>query len=569
MSIVLIFSLLLSLVGLGGTVSATEDVQAGIQSMPDRLIVQFKPGTTPETMEQVFQNVGATLERDLPQIEAYVIEIPAKEGLAGNFSANTLKDFDEVAYVEPDYVVSTDIVPNDTNFNEQWGMALIQAPEAWSITHSSSEVTIAILDSGIDSRHPDLSSKIVAKKNFSNSSTVEDQHGHGTHVAGIAAAATNNSLGVAGVAYNASLMNVKVLGDSGSGAYSQIAQGIIWAADNSADVINLSLGGSVSSSILGQAIDYAWDKGAVVVAAAGNNGSSNPSYPAYYENCIAVAATDTDDNLYSFSNYGNWVDVAAPGAALSTVPGNSYKTMRGTSMASPFVAGLAGLLYAIAEDTNGNGKTNDEIRSIIQNSTDDIKVSGIGNGRINAYNAVTSITPPAPAPSPTPTPTPAPSPTPAPINRTFGLDNGNNTYDQHGNAIQAMRFQNTAGDGRLTGLEILIDDPNPTGKVRLGVYADDNGRPGHLLVDGGEVDVVNGWVSTNVKLNLPVRQNTHYWLAFNMDSDNGVQYQSSGSVNVHHWADNAGYGILPGNYPPNENGANGNQYVMRAIVSVR
>jgi uncharacterized protein YkwD len=218
-------------------------------------------------------------------------------------------------------------------------------------------------------------------------------------VAGIAAARTNNGIGVAGVAYDASLMNVKVLGDNGTGYYSSIAQGIIWATDNGANVINMSLGGGSGSATLQQAIDYAWGKGVVVVAAAGNSGTTSPSYPAYYNNVMAVAATNAGDQLYTFSNRGSWVDVAAPGSALSTYPNNRYATMSGTSMASPFVAGLAGLMSAVTADSNGNGRKNDEIRAAIENTTDSIGTA-IAHGRINAYKAVTGspASPPVPAP---------------------------------------------------------------------------------------------------------------------------------------------------------------------------
>jgi thermitase len=148
---------------------------------------------------------------------------------------------------------------NDTDFSKQWGLAKIQAPEAWNITHSSSTIKIAILDSGIDSSHTDLASKVVAEKNFTDSPTTEDVYGHGTHVAGIVAAINDNKNGVAGVAYNASLMNVKVLSDTGAGSYAWITQGIIWAAYNGANVINMSMCGDVDSPDLKKAVDYAWN----------------------------------------------------------------------------------------------------------------------------------------------------------------------------------------------------------------------------------------------------------------------------------------------------------------------
>jgi hypothetical protein len=184
-------------------------------------------------------------------------------------------------------------------------------------------------------------------------------------------------------------MNVKVLDDNGMGAYSWIVSGIVWATDNGAEIINMSLGAPYDSSALENAINYAWSKGVVVVAAAGNNGDTVPMYPAYYTNCIAVAATDANDARASWSNYGDWVDVAAPGLSIySTLKNNDYGHKSGTSMASPHVAGLAALLFTTVSDTNGDGKLNDEVRSQIEATCDDIGVSGVGYGRINAAQAV-------------------------------------------------------------------------------------------------------------------------------------------------------------------------------------
>jgi len=184
--------------------------------------------------------------------------------------------------------------------------------------------------------------------------------GHGTHVAGIAAASTNNNKGVAGTGYNCPLMNIKVLGDDGSGNYSWVTQGIIWSVAKGAKVINMSMTGDQPSKTLEMAVDFAWRKGAVIVTAAGNEGCSTPTYPAFYQNCIAVGATDDNDTRSSFSNYGNWVDLAAPGREIdpetgsiigiySTTPNHesflnqygiahNYDYLIGTSMASPHVA---------------------------------------------------------------------------------------------------------------------------------------------------------------------------------------------------------------------------------------
>src|SRR3990170_879710 len=175
-----------------------------------------------------------------------------------------------------------------------------------------------------------------------------DTYGHGTHVAGIAAATAGNGVGVAGVCPRCTILAVKVFADgSGSTSDFTVAQGIVWAVDHGANVVNLSLGGPGSSAVAQAAVDYAWSRGVVVVAAAGNSGSSTLSYPAAYPNAIAVSATNSSDGLAGFSSYGSWVDLSAPDQGiLSTVPGGDYASWSGTSMATPVVAGAAGLAFS-------------------------------------------------------------------------------------------------------------------------------------------------------------------------------------------------------------------------------
>jgi thermitase len=380
--------------------AAPPDNTAPVPSFSSQqILVKFKPGVSLPEAAEVHRQLGGHVKETIPDIGVQVVTVPKGQEMAKvkAYSANS-----EVAYAEPDFVAEAVGNPDDPWFTNQWGMIKIQAPQAWDVTTGSPTINIAILDTGVDQDHPDLASKIISNINFSNSATADDIDGHGTHVAGIAAAVTNNGIGVAGLGYSSSIMNVKVLGDTGSGAYSWIASGIIWAADNGADVINLSLGGSSASSTLEAAVNYAWSKGVVVVAAAGNNGNSAPFYPAYYANCIAVAATNSKDELAGWSDYGGWVDVAAPGVAilsayLSSINGG-YVEMSGTSMASPHVAGLAALVFTVVSDSNGNGRLNDEVRARIEANCDDIGVSGIGSGRINAYEAVGGSTPP-PAPT--------------------------------------------------------------------------------------------------------------------------------------------------------------------------
>lgn len=394
-----------------------------VQNVPGQILVRFKPQTSENIVNLNLNKFNAKINSRLDKLNILVLKVPVAQQ---DTIVAALSQIPSVEFAEPDPVAHAFVSANDTSISQEWGLYKIQAANtsgssAWDITTGNTSVKVAILDTGIDQDHEDLAAKIVANQNFTTSSTANDLYGHGTHVAGTVAAATNNNLGVAGVGYNTSLMNVKVLDDAGSGSYSGIANGIIWATDNGAKVINMSLGGSSGSSTLQNAVNYAASRGVVVVAAAGNNGNTARSYPGYYSNAIAVAATDAGDAKASFSTYGSWVDVAAPGVNVySTMPNHSnqigpqnYGTLSGTSMATPHTAGLAALIWA-----TGICSTNACVRSQIESTAD--KISGTGSywtyGRINAYKAVGGgVTPtPSPTPNPTPTPTPSPSPTPTP-----------------------------------------------------------------------------------------------------------------------------------------------------------
>jgi len=383
------------------------------------ILVKFRETIEPSEVNEVHKKLGGRVKETIPGIDVQVVTVNRSVGEAISAYAKNRG----VEYVEPNYIAHALEIPNDPDFSKQWGMNTIEAPGAWDTTISNPEVLIAILDSGIDQNHKDLENKIFDNYNFTDSGTIDDLYGHGTHVAGIAAASTNNNIGVAGVGYESKLMNAKVLGDNGSGYYSWIANGITWAADNGAKVINMSLGGPRKSITLEEAVNYAWQKGVVIVAAAGNSANPSKTYPAYYENCIAVAATDINDVKASFSSYGDWVDVAAPGANIySTFPNHEYAIGKelnydygnGTSMSVPHVAGIAALVWA----TNF-GTSNEAVRGRIETTADPI--SGTGKywiwGRVNACSAVggdCSVEPPEPTPIPTPTLTPSPTPTPDP-----------------------------------------------------------------------------------------------------------------------------------------------------------
>jgi thermitase len=272
----------------------------------------------------------------------------------------------------------------------------VDAVEAWNIT-TGSGIKVAVLDSGVDLDHPDINPKVVARANFSGATTNEDKYGHGTHVAGIVAAA-HNTAGVAGVCPGCTILAGKVLNDSGVGSSSSLASGIDWAVSNGAKVINMSLGVRASRT-LEAAVNNAWNKGAVLVAAAGNGGNQTKIYPAGYANVIAVGATDNNDAKASFSTYGaSWVDVAAPGAnVFSTFPNHEfvlrkqynrsflYDVGNGTSMSSAIVAATAALVWS----TNP-GATPTSVRAKVESTAEKKpgQDSFWAHGRVNACKAV-------------------------------------------------------------------------------------------------------------------------------------------------------------------------------------
>jgi len=334
-------------------------------------LLKYASLTPKSGLLQCLKTANATIKLQIVALDVLDVKVSAgkaTQAIAG-FSACP-----GILYAEPNYTAwMTDTIPNDPGWRNQYGLLAIHAPQGWDLSTGSSAVTIAILDTGVDLDHVDLASKIVPGFDFVNSDNdPQDDNGHGTHVAGIAAAASNNGIGVAGVAWGAHIMPVKVLNASGNGSYADVAAGIVWAADNGAQVINLSLGGSMPSSVLEDAVDYAYGKGVTLVAAAGNSGSNSVLYPARYPHVIAVAATDSSNNRASFSNFGPEIDVAAPGVAIySTIIGDKYAYLSGTSMAAPFVSGLAAILMGIPANASP-----DEITHEIETTALDLGIPG-------------------------------------------------------------------------------------------------------------------------------------------------------------------------------------------------
>lgn len=301
----------------------------------------------------------------------------------------------DTEYIEPNYIYSTFFVPNDPNYSQQWNLRSINVEAAWDETRGSG-ITVAVIDTGI-SPVPDLNdTKLVEGYDFVNDRVdAFDDNGHGTHVAGTIAQSTNNSYGVAGVAYEASLMPLKVLSAGGGGTTSDIAEAIKFAADNGADVINMSLGGGGESKLMQEAIDYAYNKGVAIIAAAGNANQNSASYPARYPHVLGVSAVDSAGIKAPYSNYGAGVDISAPGGSEAgkiiqeTINPKTNRAVfsgfQGTSMAAPHVAGVAALVKAIGIDNP------DEIFSVLQQSSrriEDDPLNHFGAGQLDAGGAV-------------------------------------------------------------------------------------------------------------------------------------------------------------------------------------
>ena len=335
---------------------------------------------------------GALLRQRIPRLGAVSIDVPAH---AASRVAEALSRRGDVRDVSPVRARHLALTPNDTSWASQATyLGEVNAPAAWDVTHGSADVLIAVVDSGLDTGHADLSGKVAGTYNaVTGTADTTDTVGHGTFVAGVAAAATNNAVGVAGAGYDSRLLGVKVADSNGLIATDDEAAGIVWAADNGAHVINISLGGSTPDALETDAVAYAVSKGAVVVASAGNENTNAASYPAALADVIAVGATNGGSRA-SFSNYGSWVDVGAPGVNLrSTAPAGTqtftapYDTASGTSFSAPLVAGQAALLRAASPSSSAA-----TVASAIT-STANATSYGFAAGRVDFAASLASLAP--------------------------------------------------------------------------------------------------------------------------------------------------------------------------------
>ncbi len=413
----LLVALVIALVS--GKPVATTGVEA-MRFRPGGILVKFKEGTSAAEMQAVLTRRELAIQREIPPLGIKSLAVPPGQEL---MIVEDLRRDPSVEYAEPDYHAAVTIIPNDARWDNQWAPAKIGAPAAWEIATGSPEIIIAVLDTGVKLDHPDLAAKIWINPgeipansldddqngkvddvhgwhfyhHCSNSDCLPfedddltDDNGHGTHVAGIAAAETDNEVGIAGMSWGAQLLPVKVLDEYGDGWYSDVIAGIVYATDSGADIINLSLGGEESSPALQDAVDYAQARGVLLIAATGNNGGS-VLYPAACDHVLAVGATDVNDLCPGFSNHGPEIDIAAPGVAIySTWPRlDGYWHKSGTSMAAPHVAGLAALIWSIRPDA-----TNDYVAWVIIQTAVDLGTPGwdefYGWGRIDAYQSLLS-----------------------------------------------------------------------------------------------------------------------------------------------------------------------------------
>ncbi|MBB5032539.1 Ig-like domain-containing protein [Prosthecobacter vanneervenii] len=400
----------------------------------DHFLMTLKDGVTAEELQAVLQSLGGKVRRHVPNSQVYLVE-PGTSDL--DLFDSKLADYRQkgkgMQVVEPDYVVFASMVPNDPSFSSLWGLnnngqnggvgdADIDAPEAWDVARGSAAVVVGIIDTGIDYTHPDLAANIWLNAGevpdngidddhngyiddtrgwdfVSNDNDPADDHYHGTHCAGTIGAVGNNGIGVAGVCHNVRMMALKFLSSGGGGSTSDAIEAVLYATANHVTLTSNSWGGGGYSQTLKDAIDAAGAAGILFVAAAGNsslNTDVSPSYPASYDsaNIISVAASDNTDSLASFTNFGaTTVDLAAPGVSIySTSPGGGYRTLSGTSMACPHVAGSCALMKS-ARPTMG---WLDIKNSLIANVDGVAGMNGkmVANGRLNLARALVIATGP-------------------------------------------------------------------------------------------------------------------------------------------------------------------------------
>ncbi|MEX2393220.1 MAG: S8 family peptidase, partial [Actinomycetota bacterium] len=359
---------------------------------PNTVLVHLRRGASSASATDAASDAGVQSSRFISSVGVAVVDTTGRR--SSEVSA-ALRADPRVELVEPNRMRYASGDPNDPLFFDQTHLFNSRLPAAWDVTHGNSSTVIAVLDSGVDLNHPDLVARIVAGRDIvNNDANPTDDNGHGSAVAGIAAADSDNNVGVAGSAWDAKIMPVKVLGADGGGTDADIAAGIEWAVDAGAKIINMSLGGPGSSQTLANAVNYATANGVLMIAASGNESTDVPSFPAAYDAVVAVGAADRYGDVVAFSNRGPHLDVVAQGVgivttAMETLPGegDDYVSIAGTSAAAPIVSGVAALVTA-----KNPSFTPAQIASKLASTAIDRGPSGIddhyGSGLLDAYAAV-------------------------------------------------------------------------------------------------------------------------------------------------------------------------------------
>ncbi|RUS48749.1 peptidase S8 [Cohnella sp. AR92] len=380
------------------TVRTGEDNGKASHYAVDEVVVKFRKPLTDRELLKMRKELKLTVVRHRGQTYLFRSSSHSMDELKHYFAKwNPI-------FVEPHYLYLTnengiagsdagkgpEVIPNDTLYSQyQWNLPEIATEKGWTVTRGKDDIVVAVVDTGVQMDHPDLQGRLVEGKNIIDpSAKPNDDVGHGTHVAGIIAAKVNNNEGIAGMTWQTKIMPVKVLDSSGAGTAYSVAEGIIWAADHGANVINMSLGNYASAEFLHDAVKYAHDKGVVLIAASGNDNTDQPGYPAAYPEVFAVAATNQDESKAEYSNFGDYIDVAAPGTSIaSTYPGSRYAALSGTSMASPHVSALASLVRAANPSL-----TNEQVMELLRSTAKDLGAKGkdadFGYGQIDVNAAV-------------------------------------------------------------------------------------------------------------------------------------------------------------------------------------
>lgn len=372
--------------------------QQPTQWVDGELLVGFRAGVGPAGRYALYRDFGASFVEAIGQNTGVVrIRVPAH---SLETLMRSLERRPDVKFVEKNYVFEPALVPNDLQYASQWHLPRIRAPEGWDLTQGAAGAVIAILDSGVEATHPDFAGKLVAGYNtYSNSTTTADQFGHGTEVAGAAGALTNNGEGVAGMAGAAPIMPVRVTDNAGRATSASIANGIVWATDHGARVVNLSFNGIAGNMTIRTTAEYAFNHGTLVVAASGNCACVDPTADNPY--ILSVSATDETDGLASFSSTGAFVDLSAPGTnILTTARFGLYAADSGTSLASPIVAGVAALMFA-ARPALSPGLVTQLLEGTAFDPGGNGYDPGFGHGRVDAFAAVSAAASYVPQPDTT------------------------------------------------------------------------------------------------------------------------------------------------------------------------